>query len=392
VDTQLEAVIHTAEPLFSELQGERELFSPKRTLGYFALKANAQHALQSVEFTTSSGTQTQQNALNKELRRLHHSKIDELRKARETLTMYEGEKQQTIEQYITNIAPDELVAAKQSVEDAFGVPISWKQWIEYNASDDQLMHLLLQHTSVMLEHTNSEAILDDIEKFEKQFVQVTRRLYEEDTLAAVPKDTSEVSLRFGDVFDTALHNQVAYYEMDEKVIVVGQGYRGQRNNFVAEARQALPLIVWHEWAHALIGHSFREDADHPLVTRWLNEGITEELAQLIARGDGGEVAKDDTYGNERRLISDIISPSRHPVEIRKQLFRAYSGTVDDQAIFMEEVDALWGTKDVMKKISNEVLQKEKILANDKPIDGFIQTKATRLVRGDFARDPRKILS
>ena len=407
-----EAVSTTAKPQSSELQGRNELFSPQRTLGYGALEANAKFALQMHEFRTSAITPWRHVELSKEIHTLGNTRKRGIDHARSVLTMYDGPKADILERYLSSINTPEISASIKQKEMIKGSPMTWKEWLTHHATDDELMQLLLEHTDVMLQHARSDEIAEDIDTLQDKFMRNAYRLREAGYLAMDPRDPSEVLLRFGDIFDTTLKDRAGYYQLQTDEVVLGQGYQTMKEGHVSEARRDLPRVILHEWAHALVGQAYREDSLGVISERWFNEGVTEELHRLVRRlyGDAIPAGEDKVYETERIFIADVaIAPSKHQAEMRKLIFRAYSGSDDDRHTLLEEVDALWKTKNVIEKISAEVSLKEgalavswaqaeailkgedQKLARPKPPTAAMQMEALQIVHKNFNEDPHMVL-
>ena len=411
MDIRPEAVTTTGKPQSSELQGRNELFSPERTLGYGALEANSRVVLHMHEFRTSAITPDRHEALSKQISIDTIFQQNDLDHARTALTMHTGPKGDMVERYLSGINTPDIDAAVKKQETLKGTPMTWRQWIARHATDDELMHLLRQHTDVLLQHARSDEIAADIDALQDIFMKHSNRLYEAGYFAAIPRDPSEVLLRYGDIFDTALKDRAGYYQPATEEVVLGQGYQTHKEGHVAEARKELPRVILHEWAHALIGRAYRMDPFGAISERWFNEGMTEEVYRLISRLSKNSIpeVENRVYETERTFIADLIAPTKHPHEMRRLLFRAYSGDEDDRDILLEEVDALWHTKDVIEKISREVSLQEGVLAivaarvqaRSKGLDpgsvkpklpsAKMQADALRTVQQNFYQDPQTVL-
>ncbi len=368
----------------------QNFFSPERTLGHNALRYSGRQAAAGYELAMPDVSEERRDLLASEMRISKWNAISSLEAVRSHLTEHKGAKEAMLAHYLNSLAPQVIVDSIRYRETLQTEPLSWNTWLAEHASDDEILYLAQEHETVMLQHAENERVASDITALGDQFSREVNRIYEKGYLGSEPKNLQSLTVLFGDIFDTYLRERGGYYSSLTSEIVIGQGYKGTKNTFVEEARAELPLILMHEWVHGLLSTAL-EDATSPLASRWINEATTEILSKKIRRGSGENVVEDRIYIHERQLLGILLKPSQNPVETYIHMTKSFSGTDDDRATFVQEVDNLWGATDTIKKVSARLLFEERQIAAGQPIDRMVEVTALNRVTSNLREAPDTIL-
>ena len=367
-----------------------QLFSPERTLGYLALGYTAQHSRAVYELMATPMDIPQYDDIQREVRTSISFAKAELVTAREKLTMFDGPKEALLSQYLNGMAPPLVKHSLYYQSVLRDTQLTWNQWLGEHATDDEILLLLSEHQNVMVDHATNEDIEKQIQVLQDKFMFARDRQQKLGFFGRDLKDPSDVSIVYGDIFDTYLNEAAGYYTPSGQSIVLGQGHKTTRETYTQEARQELRRVLTHEWVHALVGKS-REDFTSPLASRWINEAKTEMISRTIREASGEKVVEDNTYIDERQLLADILSPAKDPEVVDTIMTRAFSGSDSDRDSFVQVVDQLWHAKNVIEKVSDAIAFEEKRLAGSKTPDRAIEIAAIQKVRAAFKKDPHTIL-
>jgi hypothetical protein len=381
---------HVAEPQLSEYDRKRELFSPELTLGFLALKSQAEYATAHYTFTHDSISPQQHAALTTRMGVAQYDTQREFDKVKLQLMGYDGVKEDLLARYLNNIVPLDIIDSIKTHQLPGDKELSWREWFSGYASDDQLYRIVAEHNAVLLNHTQNDEIHHDIDSLLKGFLGGVDSLENEDRIGSEPKHPLLVAIHYGDIFDTFLRERAGYYDSHDEQIVLGQGHLYGKNGFVQEARNELPRVLTHEWVHGLLGKSLK-DVTSPLASRWINEAITESISRNIRRHAGEVVVEDNTYRDERRLLAQLVRPFKSGDFISKMLFRAYTGTEDDREALVEIIDEAHGAKDVIEKVTQATIMEQTRIAKGGEVDRAVEVAAIQKVVQQFQTNPDAIL-
>jgi len=350
-----------------ETHGEYKhtLFSPERTLGSYAM-AN-QHL--SIEDWLVDNT---------------------LDSARTTMTQYQGPLGDMFERYMNGIVPPLAFASVRQQEVLQNKKLSWREWLMTYAEESEIFDILEVHNSVLQQHAASEAIAQDIDTLQTKFISALHLMNDRGLIASHPEHPSSFPIYYGDIFDTHLKQRGGYYEDQTGEIVLGQGYKVAAQTHVEEARQELPRVLTHEWVHASLGNML-EDVYSPLSIRWLNEGFTEMVSKAIRDKSGESLEEDNVYIHERQLVESLVGPERNPEVWRYKMMRAFTGTDNDRHEFVQYIDGLWKSEDVIRKVTRAVSAEERLHAETGSLSQTVQNLALIAVRERVINNPDSIL-
>lgn len=382
--------IPTAEQQSSELPRERELFNPALTLGYSALESNGRRALSSYTLHHNSISPSQHAELEHTITVSSWETLVEIEKARKVMTGYTGAVGELLDRYLNGLVPLHIFDSIKKYSTSEGKEISWTQWLRQYASQDEVMQILFEHAAVLHAHATNERIKENINALQSSFVDGIDWLQSTDRIGSEPKNPTEVSIHYGDIFDTYLKEQAAYYFSPESKIVLGQGHRTSRNTFVNEAIREQPIVLTHELVHGLLGKALY-DTTSPLSERWIDEAMTELISRVMRERAGEDHITDEFYLEERALLAELIKPFERDPFILKMLSRAYTGTSGDRESVVELFDGVYGAKDVLEKVTAAISWQEKNIAGGKPINRAVEQAAVISVTETFRKDPEAIL-
>jgi hypothetical protein len=363
VDIRSDAASNAAEPQSSELPSKRELFSPTRTLGF--------SALQSRGFDPTFENQ--------------------ILESRRVLTSYEGVKGDVLERYLNGMAPLMLTSSIKFQEELRGTKLSWKQWLHNYATNDEIQALLSEHGDVLKMHANSEGIAKDIDALQMQFTRTIAYYDDIGSFGMTPEDSNTVPIMYGDIFDTILQERGGYYESGLNEIVLAQGYTGGISSYVDEARRELPRVLTHEWVHALVSRSYAVPTSS-FRYRWVNEAITETISKQIRKQACEQDVEDNVYIEERTLLGGLLRPAKNGPQIRKMMVKAYAGDAEHRDDFEQAMDSMWGSRNVLRKVSIAVVDEEARLQKEGIMSGrTLERVAVQAVIARLTHDSRVIL-
>ena len=343
------------EQRFEDISTVSRLYSPDKILGFLALNTGALSVSQ------------------------------ELDKVRTTLVTIAPDKRHILEEYLEKITPRRMQRLVRANTDP-----SWSAWIAQRASEDALLRIVEENHAVVEVHAAHEGVRNDIDALQGSFMATLDGMQQDGYIPTDPRPASAAVIRFGDIFDTHLTARPAYFEADSSTIFIGQGYRGPRDTFVQEMRTELYRIVPHELVHGLLCRSYY-DVTSPLSVRWFNEGATEIISKEIRTRMGQSGIEDDVYINERMLIAEIMRPIDDMTYMTRILARAYTGNAEHRDEFLDVIDKMHGTKDVIEKISTVIeLEKNRNMSQGYHA-AYAEVLALRATRLKLMSQPKDIL-
>jgi hypothetical protein len=224
---------------------------------------------------------------------------------------------------------------------------SWKTWLGRIAGDAQLLEYLVWHVGSIEDQQNDPAVREEVASQKAMYKQNLRRGMAEGWLhpaasAAIDK-LDGVKIYIGDVFGTALEETLAYCTRGNGEIVFGCSTSIPTPPVYDGARLRVRQTAQHEFNHAVLGW---------LGVRWLNEAVTEHIAQVLQHDDRLERVDPDKrlnymppiYPWERRLLDHMLNAGSEPVPVELATL-AYSeeptGERRTLKIFGDAVNRSW---------------------------------------------------
>jgi len=383
------AGIRTAPRQSSELLAKRELFSPERTLGSLAVGSQARYMGHLVQHTLLPEGSQKDAALRAS--QVSASIVGrDVKEARVELAQYGGRNAASLGRYIKSIVPDTIAESQRYTFELHGVSPTWSQWLKDKATDEEVLQVLASHNDVVYKQAKSPELAAAIDDHQLRFAQMLDRWDTDGLFGLKPKHPLSAPILVGDVFDTYLKDRDGYYNTALNEIVIGQGHLGEKGAFVDHAIFKLPRVLTHELIHALMGTALT-DSRSPLSHRWINEASTEAFSRIARKENGEQHIADDIYVDERDLLGVVLAPSMDAKKQKQLWVRAYTGTDEDRDVFAQYVDELWGSTNVLHKVSLQVAAEEKKLRGSGLGKQEIQSAAAQAVRQSLLMRPDDIM-
>lgn len=280
----------------------------------------------------------------------------ELRNIRSTLTNLPPLAQQTLDRFLHGTdAPLGIDLHEQEqgagVEAATAAPIT--EWLSAKASDEELVRFLRWHVKSLSEQQHDQQFDSQVAEIKGSYASAVRKAIEDGWL---PKSAEEgvgavdsVQVVIGDMFDTYLmRNAVGYHYRGTDYVVVAQGIGPTAEKRLQDLYGKMRDTVPHELNHSLLGS---------LDTTWLNEAITEHLAQSFVHGDietinprkrSGEAEETGAYYMERSLLWNMLTFGDNGEISPRLAFQAYASKGEEKRraarAFEAALDASWGVE------------------------------------------------
>jgi len=368
------------------------LHSPKRTLGHSAVaQANRQAAVVE-QMTAHEPSSVSYQALETSSDALVDDVQTELKEVRETLGAIGTAAEGVMTRYLDTAAPKHILHMLGRSPDSTQPTVEWKDWMTTKASNDELLNVLQGHNYVVEQQSTSEYIALALDVHKHRFIQTAKGLYEVKVFGLPPKNIDDLDLVIGDVFDTLMKERAGYYHPGRPEVVVVQGQESSQYRRDVAVERNFNQVLTHEFVHALLCRSL-EIPGSPLAVRWLNEAQTEATSRYIRWSNNYPVAEDGVYRAERMLRKSMLQGTPDIAQSERLLLRAFTGTPQDGDIFSAHIDAAWGARGVINKISRAVAFEETQLTPvGKDKNYAIEAAAVLTVNEKLKTDPKKITS
>jgi hypothetical protein len=237
--------------------------------------------------------------------------------------------------------------------------IDWLGDGEHGATDGQLFTFLNRHVRHLEEQQTHPEVVEVIERSRAQYVRVIEQgvaagWLSPEALHSIGK-VKDAHVVVGDLWDTFMQGEKAYFMDGESYVVVGQGARTTwgRDDTLENIRSTLP----HEFSHL----QFDDQRDTPI---WFSEAMAEHINRIVQHGDPGVIDPDRRtdqgyYIGYRRFLANILSGrkpgSRQAQELLVAALHAYTSPADgpEWQEFMRQFDAEWG-KGAFKSIADTI--------------------------------------
>lgn len=294
-----------------------------------------------------------------------------------------GEKQQgQFNFYCQTSAPNFLKGLKDDFEkDSEGM--GWTSWLSTEASDDQLLNFLQWHTYAIEQLNRESEVTAEMDRERAEYkiaisIGIDEGWLHPDAHAAID-ETDEVKMYVSDLFDTRFEDREGYYTHGSKVIIVGPVSAIPLTGDFSRITRSFPGTVKHELNHAVLGR---------FGSRWLNEAVTEHIAQVMNKGEPEILRPDErtynkydpTYANERDLLHSVLNSGREQIPLTMAM-RAYSEEGDsgeEMKAFIDAIDRSWAHlagegESAYENLNKHINELEKQLREE----GFSQISAGR---------------
>ncbi len=268
----------------------------------------------------------------------------ELKNVRTRLSGLTPENQDLLENYCARIVPWGLKKDRGK----HGQNSNWTTWLGTKANDGELTKFLRWHVekieSQQAEPAAQTAI--EIERLEyKAGIKkgVKDGWLHDDALGAVDK-VDGIAVYVGDIFDMVMQERGGYHVRGSNHIVVGGAntFSPLKRAYRQSVKRGIKWATKHEFNHAVLGS---------LGQPWMDEALTEHIAQVIDNGDPEQMYPDrrehnrSMYTARRTLLADVLTKGRQEIPASLAT-RAYSETRDLQSptrdAFLDAIEASWG--------------------------------------------------
>lgn len=242
----------------------------------------------------------------------------------------------------------------------------WARWLA-NAPNGQLLNFLQWHNDYM-EIAQGNPILEraiETQKanYKRAIRQGVKKKWLHPDAAGAIELVDETKVFIGDVFELELTGVAGYHVQ----------YTGEL--LIADGR---PDVIAHELNHACLG----EYGD-----KWLNEAITEHIAQVMRHGKVWILWPEDrrvrgSYVPERELLEIFLTGGEKVIPIqlltRRYSARTSQALYDADVALEKAIIEAYGDPDILKRISNWVTYYEKQNYNRAELTDGLH-KATKIV-------------
>lgn len=225
--------------------------------------------------------------------------------------------------------------------------LTWVEWLGREADDAQLLNFLQWHNHELDKLNKAPEVVEKVELQRQQYKQAVTLGVSEGWLhpsATTAVDAvDDIKIYVGDMFETHFQGADGYhrYGFQEVVVATVSKIPGGEEDFESIVRP-LKWTVKHELNHAILGR---------FEPRWLNEALTEHIAQVMDYGEPDDIDPDSrtynkyggSYQYERSLLRTVLAEGKENIPVRMAML-AYSDKSTDKETakaFTDAVDRSW---------------------------------------------------
>ncbi|MDB5186713.1 MAG: hypothetical protein JWM07_185 [Candidatus Saccharibacteria bacterium] len=287
----------------------------------------------------------------------HSESDDELDKIRYSLQGLDAAESAALSKYMTDNAASFLRQSKDV--NAPEETLSWQDWLAKKATNEQLLNILQWHAHVSGEQLTHPEINEQIAGKKAVFKEMLPHLIDAGILApqasSAIKSIDAINVRINDVFDTLIKGRAGYHTSGTEYVVIQQGTGATADERYRSLSYNIDDVTFHELTHATLANNYNV-GNEVMDARWLNETLTERIAQLFKELDAGEDYQGmPAYWDEDRLLTRMLDGDAGGVAVDMTVAtRAYSGGKQELADFTSALDDAWGTDNALAKISTMV--------------------------------------
>jgi hypothetical protein len=336
------------EPLPSDYDMEIESIAapdaaaiPYETLGFFAVESDTTIARLTI---TPEGPVIQQRIEDAESTR--HLELFSIRSSLKRLS---EEQHATLNYYLESNIPGYFKAIKAAKGKSGD---NWGDWLGSRDNESHLLTFLHWHIDKLKRQTTNPEVQAMIEQIRQDYKIAVQKGIDEGWLHSDAQYAIEavdsIQVYIGDVFDTLIKDRAGYCISGTDYVVVS----GAEDSL----GYTLDRVLMHEFNHAVLGQ---------FGDRWLNEALTEHLAQVL-RGkrtiDEFKVTNPGlndnllVYEDERSLLRLLLHTGKKPVPVLL-LTRAYSKFLSkhpESRAAKHAIDRSWGVQNTLDILNNHI--------------------------------------
>lgn len=279
---------------------------------------------------------------------------------------------------------------------------TWAEWLGAKADREQLVNFLQWHTNAVEQTNQNPKVAECVAEQKVGYKDGIRRGIDEgwlhpDAESAIER-VDEISIFAGDLFDTSFAHRGGYHFFGTKSVVAAV-----IKNIYKEGEGPVNVILGlkfatkHELNHAVLAQITKK-------VRWLNEAVTEHIAQVIDYGQPEVInpyARDSkfgtTYGNERLILAKLLEEGEHKIPA-SLVTRAYSESGSNElSAFVEAVDESWAAytpagESAYTNLNNFINSLERQFLKEGMSEVEAGQKATEITWGLFKKSPQLVFA
>lgn len=230
---------------------------------------------------------------------------------------------------------------------------TWADWLSDYADDEHFMNFLQWHVDLISQQQTDPKFMERVAELKNDYkAHIARGIQEgwlsEKAESAIDK-VDDISVYVGDIFDTLVQGRSGYHIYDSDEIVIQQGGGESPDERRESVIKNADYTTIHELNHAVLGteHIDTVVTSHLMTERWINEALTEHIAEAFIDGSpevvtpGQRQKYDATYDAERSLLAALLNQGGSVVDASFAT-RAYSGNARDRAAFYDALNNSWG--------------------------------------------------
>lgn len=283
----------------------------------------------------------------------HSDTYEELERIKYSLEELDTAESSALNKYMNDNVTSFLQQSKELSTPEY--TLDWRDWLANKATNEQLLNVLQWHAYVSGEQLAHSEINEQIADKKAAFKEILPYLIDSGILAPQASSAFEsvdaIDVRINDAFDTVIKGRAGYYTTGAEHVVIQQGVGVTADERYDNLLQNIDDVTFHELTHAVLANNYNVE-NEVMDARWLNEALTERIAQLFKElDDRKDYQGVPAYWDEDRLLVKMIGGKDGRAVDMIVATRAYSGGKQELDEFVSALDDAWGVDDALAKIS-----------------------------------------